>query len=333
MDVVNVVVLGPIGTELLDRIAAVRPTVRVHDASALIIPAKGALQERTEPSFRGKLDGLLSQADIIFGFAPPSRIIARAPRLKWISTPTAGVEPFLITEIIESPVLLTNASGMHGVQVSETVFMMLLMLSKKALVFLRQQYQKTWQRAVPQVLDGRTMGILGLGVIGREVAKRAKAFGMRVIALDAREQGHTDHVDVIFSPQNLHELLAQSDCVVVTLPLTPETKKLLGEPELQAMKKTAYLVNVARGGIIDEPVLIRALSENWIAGAGLDVFAREPLPEESRLWELPNVIITPHIAGDREDYGAMAVNLFCENLSRYLDGQELVNLIDKKRGY
>jgi D-2-hydroxyacid dehydrogenase (NADP+) len=333
MDVVNVVVLSPVGPELLDRIAAVWSNVRVYDASNMVVHSKGALVERTDPSLQGKLDALLSRAEVIYGFAPPAQMIVRAPLLKWVHAPSAGIERFLISSIIESRILLTNSSGIHGVQVSETVFMMLLMLSKKAPLFFRQQQEKTWQRVVPEVLEAKTIGILGLGVIGREVARRGKAFGMRVIALEAKETGQTDNVDAIFSPQQIKEVLAQSDYLVVTLPLTLETNKLLGEAELRAMKKTAYLVNVARGGIIDEVALVRALSENWIAGAGLDVFAAEPLPPESRLWNLPNVIITPHVAGDREDYNELAVNLFCENLSRYLDGQELINLVDKKKGY
>jgi D-2-hydroxyacid dehydrogenase (NADP+) len=333
MDVVNVVVLSPIGRELLDRIGAVRANVSVDDASNLIIHAKGALVERMDPSLQGKLDALLARAEIIFGFAPPPNLITRAPRLKWISAPSAGIERFLIPDIIESAVLLTNSSGIHGVQVSETVFMMLLMLAKKASLFLQQQQVRLWQRLVPEVLQAKTMGILGLGVIGSEVAKRGKAFGLRVIALEAKNVGHRENVDAIFSPSQLREVLAQCDYVVVTLPLAPGTNKLLGEPELRAMKKTAYLVNVARGGIIDEAALTRALSENWIAGAGLDVFTTEPLPSESRLWTLPNVIITPHVAGDREDYNELAVNLFCDNLGRYLDGEELINLVNKKRGY
>jgi len=131
----------------------------------------------------------------------------------------------------------------------------------------------------------------------------------------------------------LPELLAESDFVVLSLPATPETNKLIGEKELRSMKSTAYLINIARGSVVDEDALIRALDENWIAGAGLDTFAAEPLPRESRLWELPNVIFSPHVAGRLETYDELVTELFCKNLRRYLDGKKLLNLVDKKKGY
>ena len=137
----------------------------------------------------------------------------------------------------------------------------------------------------------------------------------------------------MYPSAQLQQLLAESDFVVLTLPLTPETEELIGEEELRSMKSTAYLINIARGGIVNEEVLIHALDERWIAGAGLDVFATEPLPSDSRLWELPNVIISPHISGDREDYFIKATEVFTENLKRYLEGKKLRNLVDKKKGY
>jgi len=207
------------------------------------------------------------------------------------------------------------------------------MLAKRAPLLFRMKEQRKWQRVVPGILHSKTLAVLGLGVIGREVARLGKAFGMRVIALEVREMDPGGHVDAVFPPSRLKEVLSQSDYVVVTLPLTPETTRLIGESELRSMKPTAYLVNIARGGIMDEEALIHALSENLIAGAGLDVFVREPLPVDSKLWELPNVIISPHVAGNREDYNTLAVDLFCENLRRYLDGHELINVVDKKKGY
>jgi D-2-hydroxyacid dehydrogenase (NADP+) len=333
MSGVNVLVLSPIDPDSLDRIAAVDTSISVLDASRLFVPVKGAFIGPPDQVSQEKLDGMLARAEVIYGFAPPMNIVARAPKLRWIHAQSAGVERFLIPEIIESSILLTNSRGIHGVQVSETVFMMLLMLTKRAHLFLRQQRERTWQRTTPGVLDSKTLGILGLGILGREVARKGKAFGMKVIALEAADTVQTDDVDRIFPPTQLKDLLSRSDYVVVTLPLTVETRKLIGPEELRAMKKTACLVNVARGGIIDEDALAIALSEGLIAGAGLDVFAAEPLPPDSRLWELPNVIITPHIAGDREDYNVLAVNLFCGNLRRYLDGQPLINVVDKKKGY
>lgn len=179
------------------------------------------------------------------------------------------------------------------------------------------------------------MGIVGLGSIGREVARLAKAFGMRVIATrrSAKLISRARYVDILLPREHQIELLSDSDFVVLTLPLTPETRRLIGEKELRAMKSTAYLINVARGGIVDEEALIHALNARWIAGAGLDVFATEPLPADSRLWELPNVIFTPHIGGATEDYVLRATKVFHENLRRYLNGKKLLNVVDKKKGY
>ena len=189
-------------------------------------------------------------------------------------------------------------------------------------------------RRVP-TLRGKTVGIVGLGHIGKEVARLSKAFGMRVIATrrSAPRTQHIRNVDLMLPRQELPRLLAESDYVVITLPYTHETDKLLGETELKTMKSSAYLMNIGRGGIIDEDALTRALSENWIAGAGLDVFTTEPLPAESKLWELPNLLFSPHVSGDMEDYVTQATEVFCKNLGRYLEGKRLLNVVDKHKGY
>ena len=174
---------------------------------------------------------------------------------------------------------------------------------------------------------------MGLGSIGRAVAKLAKGFGMRVVAVDVRQAARARYVDLMLPVKLLSRLLTESDFVVLTLPLTSETYRLIGEEELRVMRATAYLINVSRGNIVDEAALIRALNEHWIAGAGLDVFATEPLSPESKLWELPNVIFSPHVAGEMEGYNIIATELFCENLRNYLNGRKLVNVVDKKKGY
>ena len=333
MHLVNVVVASSVGKEGLDRIENVRSNVRVQDASTMFTFSGGVPAEPQDPSVKARLDAMLAEAEIIYGFIPPRDIMARAPKLKWINAPSAGVDRFLVPDIVGSSVILTNSRGIHSVQMGEMAFGMLLILAKKAPFFFRMKEERKWQRVVPEILRGKALAVLGLGVIGREVARLGKAFGMRVLALDVREIGPDECVDAHFPPSRLNEVLSQSDYVVVTLPLTPETRNLIGEPELLAMRRTAYLVNIARGGIVDEDALIRALSEERIAGAGLDVFAKEPLAQDSKLWDLPNVIISPHVAGIREDYAVLAVGLFCENLRRYLDGQEMLNVVDKRRGY
>jgi phosphoglycerate dehydrogenase-like enzyme len=175
-----------------------------------------------------------------------------------------------------------------------------------------------------------------MGAIGSRVAELAHAFGMRVLAIrrsvDARQPGE-GAVSELLPPSELGHLLEQSDYVVLAVPLTPESTKMIGEAELRAMKPSGVLINIARGSVIDEPVLIRALKERWIAGAALDVFEREPLPSESELWGLDNVLLTPHISGGTPRYMERAVELFCENLRRYLAGEPLRNVVDVARGY
>jgi phosphoglycerate dehydrogenase-like enzyme len=188
---------------------------------------------------------------------------------------------------------------------------------------------------LPTVLRGKTVGIIGLGHIGREVARLSKAFGMNVIATrrSATRTSRARYVDRLLPSKQMPSLLEESDFVVISVPHTPETHHLIGEKELGMMKPAAYIINIARGGIIDEEALIRALDEKRIAGAGLDVTEREPLPADSRLWDFDNVILSPHVSGGQENYVARATELFCDNLRRYLAGKKLRNVIDRKRGY
>jgi D-2-hydroxyacid dehydrogenase (NADP+) len=182
-------------------------------------------------------------------------------------------------------------------------------------------------------LEGQTIGIVGFGKIGQEVARLAEAFRMRVVALRRDPSRGGPPGVALWPPDRLGDLLECSDFVVVAVPLTDETSRLIGEEALRRMKRTAYLINVARGKIVDESALVRALEERWIAGAALDVFEHEPLPAESRLWRLPNVIITFHIAGTTPRYWERVTDVFGENLRRFLAGEELENRVDKERGY
>jgi phosphoglycerate dehydrogenase-like enzyme len=184
------------------------------------------------------------------------------------------------------------------------------------------------------MLQFKTLGIIGIGHIGREIARLGKAFHMRVIAV-RRSSKNTGirYVDQVLNRNQMPELLSQSDFVVLSLPATPESIRMIGEKELRSMKPSAYLINIARGTVIDEDALIKALQEGWIAGAGLDVYTTEPLPASSQLWELPNVIINPHVGGFIDTYSAQATQLFCDNLQRYLNGKKLLNIVDKKKCY
>jgi D-2-hydroxyacid dehydrogenase (NADP+) len=327
---VNVLVTTPIGDELLQQISNVSPRIKLSNVSELV-----RSEQRADFARQDELDALLAEADVIYGFRLPKNVIARAPKLKWVQVMSAGVDRFLDDEFQQSSVIMTNVSGIHATPIGEIVLELMLMFVKQAPLCFQLKQERQWKRFMPTVLRSKTVGIVGLGNIGREVARLAKAFGMRVVATrrSARRAVRAKYVDILLPREQLPQLLSESDFVVLSLPFTSETNRLIGEKELRTMKPSAYLINIARGNIVDEEALIRALDERWIAGAGLDVFAAEPLPADSRLWEFPNVIFSPHIAGGMEDYSIRATELFCENLRRYLSGKSLVNVIDKKKGY
>ena len=331
MESINVLVSGAIDEECRQQISSVSPRIKLTDISDL-----SRTEQKGDSVSQEKLDALLAEAEVFFAFRLPRNVIARSPRLKWIQVMSAGVNVQLLdTDLRQSPVMMTNVSGIHATPISEFVLGLMLMFVKQAPLYFQSKQERQWRRLAPSVLRSKTVGVVGLGSIGQEVARLAKAFGMRVLATrrSAKQVGRARYVDIMLPKEQLQRLLAESDFVVLALPLTAETTKFIGEEELRTMKSTAYLINIARGGIIDEEALIRALDEGWIAGAGLDVFATEPLPRDSRLWELPNVILSPHISGAMEDYASQATGVFCENLRRYLKGEKLLNLVDKKKGY
>lgn len=330
MEAVDVLVTTSLNDERLRQIANISPKIKLRDVSDF-----ANAERRGDFSSRKQFDALLAEAEIIYGSGSPTNVIARAPKLKWIQTTNAGVDDFWDSDIIRSSVIVTNTRGMHAISIGECVLELMLMFVKKMPLCFQLKQERQWKRFSLTVLHSKTVGIVGLGRIGREVARLSKAFGMRVLATrrSTKQVTHARNVDILLPQDRLPQLLSESDFVVLTLPLTSETNKLIGEEELRSMKPSAYLINIGRGNVVDEATLIRALEENWIAGAGLDVFATEPLPTESRLWDLPNVIFSPHVAGEIEDYYMQATDLFCENLRRYLNGKKLRNVVDKKKGY
>ena len=338
MKSLNVLVIAPAfdrslphaDEEDLRRIALAGPGINVTDASELAVA-----EYRGDSTAREKLDAMLAEAEVIYGLILPQNLLARAPRLKWVQTMSAGVDRFARMDIWQSPVIITGVSGIHATPIGEFVMEFMLMFAKGAPLCFQMKQTRKWKRFMPSVLCGKTVGIVGLGNIGREVARLSKAFGMRVIAnrRSVTKLKRARYVDKLLPAEQLNQLLSESDYVVVATPLTPETRGLIGEKELRAMKPSAYIINIARGGMIDEEALIRALEEKRIAGAGLDVVATEPLSPESRLWDFDNVILSPHVAGGMEDYMERATEVFCENLKRYLNGKKLLNVVDRKRGY
>ena len=286
----------------------------------------------------------LPDAEIVCSYFMPPDWHMLAPKLRWLQFPGAGVDSLATTGLLDanSDVIVTTAAGIHAETISEYVFGSMLMFNWNWPQMVRLQDDRVWARSATwyhlggRELADQTLGIIGLGNIGRRIAKLGHAFGMRVLgtrrSIHNSEEQEPD-VDQFFLPEQLHQLLRLSDYVVISVPLTRETEKLIGEAELRMMRSNTYLVNIARGRVIDELALIRALREGWIAGAGLDVTEEEPLPSESPLYSMPNVILTPHISGNSGHYDTRLAALFADNLKRYRSGQQLQNRYEPSRGY
>lgn len=285
-------------------------------------------------------DDELPDAEVFVGWSLPAKKLALASKLKWMHSLMTGVAQLCYSEMVASPVVLTNAATVHAPVVAEHAWALIMAMSRRIPSGVRAQDRREWAAAAieqetPRLfeLGGLTMCVVGLGAIGSEVARRARAFGMRVIAVKRRpERGREDGNEVV-GPDRLLDALTQADVVVLAAPSTPETRHLIGERELAAMKPAALLVNVARGTLIDEAALVLALEERRIGGAALDVTETEPLPAESPLWRAPNVLITPHLASATERLWNRHYELLDENVRRYLAGQSLLNVVDKAAGY
>ncbi|MBU7011635.1 MAG: D-2-hydroxyacid dehydrogenase [Theionarchaea archaeon] len=275
---------------------------------------------------------VIPDVDILIAGTFNKEILERAEKLQWVHALAAGVDRLLFPEFRESDIVLTNSSGVHPIPISEHVLGMMLMLTRRFNKSMKSQFQKKWERPTPVELHGKTLGIVGFGSIGERIGQLGKCLGMSVIGMK-RNITTTENADEIMPPEKLHDLLNRSDFVVISLPLTKETFHLFGKKEFQTMKKTAYLINVSRGKIVCEKDLVDALEAEEIAGAGLDVFEVEPLPAESPLWEAENVIVTPHYAGSTPEYFNRAIDIFCDNLQRFLKGEPLINVVNKKTGY
>ena len=248
------------------------------------------------------------------------------PNLRWFHTFSAGVDHPAFQTLLERGVILTNSSGTTSEPIAQYVIAMMLRVVKRMDAWAEAQRERRWQPVETHEATGKTVGIVGVGRIGGEVARLAKAFRMRVIGC-RRRQRRTRFVDELVPPERLRELLARSDFVVLAVPLTAETEGLIGEPELRAMRPNAWLINVSRGRVVQEATLVRALKEGWIGGACLDVFEQEPLPEESELWSLPNVIVTPHNSGWSPLNLERGTEVFLDNLRRFVAGRPLRNRV------
>jgi phosphoglycerate dehydrogenase-like enzyme len=303
-----------------ERIRAIAPEAE------LVVPAGGSWPERAHEA-----DAAYFSQDFWWreeGRPVGGRLFA-LPRLRWFHSFSAGVDHPAFRSLLERGVLLSNSSGSSSVPIAQYVIAMMLRAAKRLDALALAQRERRWQPVEAEELTGKTAGIVGVGHIGGEVARLAQALGMQVIGC-RRRPGRVRCVDELVPPERLHELLARADFVVLTVPLSAQTDGLIDEAELRAMKQGAWLINVSRGRVVREEALLRALREGWIGGACLDVFEEEPLPPESELWSLPNVVVTPHNSGFSPLNFDRASELFLENLRRYVAGRPLRNRVRLK---
>jgi phosphoglycerate dehydrogenase-like enzyme len=278
--------------------------------------------------------------DVFIGWSLRPEQFKIAGKLKWIHSPAAAVHQLMYPELINSNVILTNSSGVHGPVVAEHAIAVILALAKRLPQAMSYQAGKIWAQELlwnehprPREIAGATVLVVGMGGIGSEFAVRAKALGMKVIAIRENPAKGAGPADAVYGPEQIDQLLPQADFVLLCTPVTPSTTCIINRERLNKMKFGAYLINVARGPLVDEPALVEALQQHRIAGAALDVFVEEPLPPESPFWSLENVLITPHTAAVTENLWERHYDLIVENMNRFLAGKPLLNEVDKKRGY
>ena len=277
---------------------------------------------------------LICDADAYYGRMTPA-LLAAGKKLRWIQATSAGLDGYYFPELRDSDVTVTNLRGIYSDVIAEHVFALLLSMARGIPAYFRSQQEGRWEsKDVPVIhVAGTTLGVLGLGGIGLAVAERGHAFGMRVLALDPAPKGRPDYVERVYGVHELHEMLGEVDFFVICAPHTGETDRMIDAAALKAMKSSAIFINIGRGKVVDLAALTRALGNGEIAGAGLDVFEEEPLPEGHPLWAMENVMITPHVAAISDRIEDRRIGLILDNIQRFRDGEPLLNVVDNKRGY
>ena len=277
-------------------------------------------------------DGALMRADVLLGWRPPRNLAQRAPRLRWAQSLTGGMEGWLASSDLPSALVLTCARGTHRVQMPEHILAGLFIASKQLAPIVLDQRERRWTRRTNPVLAGTTLGILGLGAIGAEVARKAAALDINVVGTK-RDGKPVAHVSRVWGPDGTDAVLEASDFVVLLLPSTPETRDLLTLTRLSRMKRTAWLLNFGRGDLVVDDDLVTAVREQRIAGAVLDVFRKEPLPADHAFWTTDGIVVFPHVGGLHPTRDDIVAELFVDNLKRFLAGQPLREVVDRARGY
>lgn len=280
----------------------------------------------------------LANADIVYG-PVTGKDLDHAPKLKWVQWGSAGVDT-MDAAVRSNPVVVTNMARVFAPGIAETAMGMLLGLTRGIITLYMPQFYKREMRPVGTMksadhmeLDGRAMGIVGMGGIGAAVARKARCFGMRVVATDAKPMHKPEYVDELHDAAWFPEMVPQVDVLVGAAPLTPSTKAMFNESVFRNMKKTAYFLALSRGELLDDMALVKALKEHWIAGAGLDVFPQEPPPSEHPIFDCPNVVMTAHTSGWSEDRQVRLIDFFAQNVRRFAAKQPLMNVVDKQAGY
>ncbi len=279
-----------------------------------------------------ELEKLWPEIDIMFSGRLTPEILKKAKNLKWFQATSAGVDRYMFDEFIKSDIALTNVRGMHGQTIAEHVIMKMLAIYRNLPLALKQQNQKVWSRYNVNILFGKTILIVGLGGIGKRIAEITSHFGMNVIAVN-RSQNSYEFANQIYKTDELHKALSLADFVIIATPLTDKTYHMISTEEFKAMKESSIFINIGRGPVVDQKSLIKALEEKEISFAALDVFENEPLEEESPLWNMDNVIITPHMAGDMPNYIDNATDIFVKNLKLFIQEKPLLNIVNKKEQY
>ena len=297
------------------------------------------IKQKLEPKFpdltihaastEDEAKNFIEHADILLTIRATDDFMKRAKKLQWIQCMITGVDYLINLPSLRKDILITSTRGIHGPQMSELAFLMMLSLNRNFSQNILNQQKRNWDRWPGSLLLNKKVGILGVGVIGQEIARKCKAFGMTVYGITTVKR-QIDSVDYSYGQEDLLEVMREVDFFINVVPHTPQTDKMIGTEAFSVMKPTAYFINIGRGGTVDEDAMLKALREKVIAGAALDVFEIEPLPEDSPFWELDNVVITPHIGGMSDIYADQVLPIFEENLKRYLKGErrDLVNFIE-----
>jgi glyoxylate/hydroxypyruvate reductase A len=337
---VTVVIASYLEPELVARIAESLPDVRVLYDPALVPPPRyvadhtGPAGWARTPEQEARFRAWLAQADVLFDF---DRGLARelpvlAPRLRWIQSTSSGIGPFVRqTGLDRSGIAITNAAGVHAVPLAEHALLAMLYFCKEVPRLRAEQAAHRWERYCGTELRGQTVGVVGMGQVGREIARLSRALGLRVLGVKRSVAGLDPaelHADELFAPADLHRVLPRCRFLVLIVPQTPQTENMIGARELALLPAGAVLINLARGAVVDEEALAEDLRRGHLGGAALDVARQEPLDPASPLWDMPNVLITPHSASTVAQENERLVDLFCRNLARFLRGQPLINLFE-----